>query len=172
MASDGRKEGIRQAIREAFADVPYPGDGAIAPLPQDPNDRRAEEMNRDFSGHHWRDLPGEVRDKHSFDYPPFTPEARRFYLPAYLLATLDLIKSHSDDFWTLDALVPPENMDRFRRDYDGYTAAQKNAIRLYLEYMRDVACEATPATSRRSPSTATGGARRPNPQPSRAGRSR
>ncbi len=141
MANQARKEQVRRAIREAFADVPYPADGAIALLSQDPDDKRAEEINRDFSGHHWRDLPDEVRDKHSFDYPPFTPEARRFYLPAYLLSTLDLIQRHSDDFWTLDALLPPENMDRFRRSYDGYTAAQKDAIRLYLEYMRDVACE-------------------------------
>lgn len=141
MADQERKEQIKQAIREAFADVPYPAGDAIAQLPLDPHDERAAEINRDFKGHHWRDLPDEVRNKHAFNYPPFTPEAQRFYLPAYLLATLDLIQSNTGELWTLDALLPPENMDRFRRHYDGYTPSQREAIRLSLEYMRDVACE-------------------------------
>ncbi len=47
-----------------------------------------EELQRDFSGRCWRDVPDEVIQYHQGDLPLFSDAAWRYYLPAYLRLVL------------------------------------------------------------------------------------
>ena len=84
-------ESVKAQIREAFADVPYPGDGSLINSNEGDEPFRVE---NDFRGERdWRALdpefidqsPGGLASALSF----FSHEAFRFYLPAYLIADLD-----------------------------------------------------------------------------------
>jgi Family of unknown function (DUF6714) len=76
----------RKLIEEAFAEVPYPGDDNIA----DHLDcLECDEIRAYFRGKSWRDLKfPELRAFHE-SLPLFTPEAFHYFLPGYMLATLD-----------------------------------------------------------------------------------
>jgi hypothetical protein len=138
MTTTARKEQIKKAIVEAFAGEPYPGDDALT-LP--PSNYRTEHVLRDFKGLHWRDVPRSLLE----DHPPwlhlFSPAGRRFYLPAYLLVTLDQLQESSIYHRVLFTLDPPEDARWFEREYGAYTQAQRQAIRLFLEVVRDEAAD-------------------------------
>ncbi len=121
----------------AFADVPYPGDDAIT-LP--PHNYRTERLEANVKGLNWRDVPLE-RLKDNTWLHLFSPAARRFYLPAYLLMELDRLGDTSVTPRVLFTLDPPEDMGWFEREYGDYTPAQKQAIRRFLEYVRDNAAD-------------------------------
>jgi len=76
----------RELIETAFADVPYPGDDNIA----DHQDcLECDEVRAFFRGKSWRDLKfPELRD-YSQSLPLFTPQAFHYFLPGYLLATMN-----------------------------------------------------------------------------------
>lgn len=128
-----RRAEVRKAIEEAFADVPYPGDDAIG---DDPAYDDSAKLNRDFKGHHWRRVPQRKLTDHESDLGLFSPKGRQFYLPAYLLGALD-------DACLLNCVVyrlaDLDNERRIQCQYGFYTSAQKGAVRLFLEFVRDEA---------------------------------
>jgi hypothetical protein len=137
MTTSARKEHLKRTIADAFADVPYPGDEAIA---LDPTSDEGEKLQRALEGHHWRDVALDGVASRWIVY--LHPEARRFYLPAFLLRAIDrLPQEGSYSLTDLVGLMPPPDITRFQREYDAYTPAQKKAIRLFLEYARDNAKE-------------------------------
>ncbi len=69
-----------------FADALYPGDGGIG---YNLDDWEGAAVNRDFKGYHWREVPRDTLADHHYDLTFFSPEGRRFYLPAYMIAALD-----------------------------------------------------------------------------------
>src|SRR4051812_10652627 len=77
---------VKQQIEEAFAGAPYPGDDQIA---FDPKAWDGPEINRDFRGLHWRDVPRKLLRYRWDDLPLFSPAGLLFYLPAYLVAAFD-----------------------------------------------------------------------------------
>ena len=135
MNNMARKERIKQAIVSAFAEVAYPGGESIA---RQPETFDGEEIEQAFKGHHWRDLPRETVRRHGMVF--LRPEMRHFYMPAFLLVALDTLPGETVDL-DLYALKPPEDDKRFKQEYDLYTSAQKEAIRLFLEYARDEVAE-------------------------------
>jgi hypothetical protein len=134
-----RKMLVRQAIREAFAEVPYPGDKAIA---YKPDDWEGKDINLDFSGYHWRELPHAVVSYHYLALSLLSAKGMQFYLPAYIMTGLDGDSNMLG--WTVTHLAPLRgNADEdFKSQYVGFTPAQRHAIRLFLEYVRDSKPEA------------------------------
>jgi hypothetical protein len=136
-----RREQLKHQIEEAFASVPYPGDERIAYAP---NAWECEELNADFRGLHWTNIPRDVLRRHSDDLALFSTGGFHFYLPAYLSAALD-------DFWdvrgfVLSHLTPPAvsadasgQWASSLRRFEHLTPSQKNAVRACLEYFRDEA---------------------------------
>jgi hypothetical protein len=131
------KGGVPRQIEVAFATVPYPGDDRLV---ENPADWEAQEIAVAFRGRHWTALPPEVLRCHDSSLTYFTPEAYRFYLPAYLLASLrpydpsiDRIHIHQRVVWSL---TPPKHngpdMDRFLRKVSDLTPEQKVAVRDFL----------------------------------------
>lgn len=125
---------VREQIERAFEDVPYPGDEHIV---SDPGWEK-DVLALDFKGKHWKDISRETLRRHQDDLALFTPAGRKFYLPAYLLAALD---DRGDLLgWVIIRLTLPETLmfqRMFHSDFDGYSPAQKSAIRAFLEYIRD-----------------------------------
>lgn len=134
---DAKREQLQRQIESAFADVSYPGDGRIAYAPKA---WEGEELNADFQGRHWKDLPRDVLRQHSHDLALFSVEGFLFYLPAYLLAAVD-------DFWdvrefVLSRLTLPEETQQREltlKQFERLTPAQKNAVRASLEFFQDEA---------------------------------
>jgi hypothetical protein len=136
-----RREQLMQQIEGAFTDTPYPGDERIA---YSPNTWECEELNTDFRGMSWKDVPREVLRRHSQDLALFSTEGFRYYLPTYLLAALD-------DFWDVREFVlshltlpeaptgEPEQRSFALRRFEHLSPAQKRAVRACLEYFRDEA---------------------------------
>lgn len=130
-----KRDEVKAQVEKAFAGAPYPGDDRIA---YSTAAFECSELNADFKGKHWREIPREVLKRHHDDLPLFSSAGRRFYLPAYLFAALD-------DFWDLREFVsihltPEENpdaMQSFRERFDDFTPAEKQSIKKFFEHLRD-----------------------------------
>ena len=101
---------LARAIAAAFADVPRPGDEHIGRW-------RAPEMEmvEELRARHWRDVPADVARYHFDGLRSLTPEAFHFYLPAFLIASLD----DPDPEWSADPrarrVLRPTGRGRARR---------------------------------------------------------
>lgn len=129
-------------ISAAFADVPYPGDDRLVP----PTGPMARIYRADFQSKHWRDIiDPEFLEEHS-SVGELSVEGQRFYLPAYLIATIEHPDDSADlfDAWThllypqiddYPAKVKDYAMNEWDRFMNALTPRQKHAIRLFLEYL-------------------------------------
>lgn len=129
--------GLAKQIREAFADATYPGDDNLI---YDSRDVGARQIADAFRGKHWSEVPFETLLYHNDALHFFSPEAFRFYLPAYLLAVLERYED-ADILpeMLVGVLTAPDPQDpvysSFRRKFDGFSAARKAAITAFLEYL-------------------------------------
>lgn len=133
-----REELIRK-IEEAFADSQYPGDDRLV---YDRSGRHfeCEEIAKDFRGKDWREIPLETLRYHSDSLFFFTSKAYKFYLPAYLMASIrsyreaDIISSN-----VVYSLTYPEEtgtkMELFIDRTNCFSSTQKLAIRSFLEFL-------------------------------------
>ncbi|HLL53134.1 MAG TPA: DUF6714 family protein [Myxococcaceae bacterium] len=128
-----RLDQLKRKIEEAFADVPYPGDRRIC---SDPDYWESAEIIERFRGRHWKEVARDVLQYHQHDLPFFSPEGLRYYLPAYLFAALEPLGDTLE--FTLYEVDPDTEDDGFWAErHEPMTPAQKNAIRMWLEYVRD-----------------------------------
>jgi len=115
-----------QEIREAFADVPYPGDENISASRYD------EGMSGYFSGtsqegHAARDLR-----RHASALSFFTSEAFHYYLPAFAIAVL---QEPEDADIIYDHLIYDFHASSSTRErLELFNAAQREAMVQYFEY--------------------------------------
>ena len=92
-------EAIVNEIKGAFTDVPHPGDDLML-HPQCMDDNDVEEF---YGGIHWHDVPGEIIERNNASLCFFSPEAYRFYLPAYLIWVLNNFATSNS--FTLDSTI-------------------------------------------------------------------
>lgn len=80
------RETLRRRLEAAFADVPYPGDGNIAPH----ECGECAGMRKALQGTHWRDWVEKpvMEVRRQAELPLLSAEALRFFLPAFLMAVL------------------------------------------------------------------------------------
>jgi hypothetical protein len=132
--SQEREEKLIQEIEKAFLHTTYPGDDYLAYALT-----RADywKLMNDFKGNHWKKIPPEILVKHVYDLPLFSPEAFRFYLPAYLLASLRGEPSGDFGEFTYYEFVPPEDegsdMEYFLKRVEGFDRPQRASIRQFVE---------------------------------------
>lgn len=80
---------IAREIKTAFGDMPYPGAECIA------NDLKGTDLERrqireEFGRYeNWQDVPRELLLQERDALPLFDPQGFRFYLPAYMLFTIE-----------------------------------------------------------------------------------
>lgn len=127
---------IAREVEEAFAYVPYPGDDRLV---RSPTFWENDEILAAFQGKHWRDLSVQVMFEQRFSQPVISPEAYRFYLPAYLIAGL-LHSDETDTLWenVFYEFTPPsssqsDQMERFHACIAPLSAHQKAVVRRYVE---------------------------------------
>lgn len=78
---------LQETIKAAFADVSYPGDNNITRCPY--HCRPCQEITDYFKGKTWEGHAVEdLRDHHSA-LSLFTPEAFHYFLPAFMLASVE-----------------------------------------------------------------------------------
>jgi hypothetical protein len=82
--SNKRAAAVAQEIKESFAGIPYPGDDRLV-AGRTPEDDEVADFLR---GRGWQDLPLDwlARNHESMFF--MTPEALRFYLPAFLIPSI------------------------------------------------------------------------------------
>ena len=134
---DDVRNSVMRAIEMAFADNPYPADkGLLHPQCMD------DEDIRDFYGRTtWLNIPGEVIDRNNASLCFFSPEAYRFYLPAYLIWALRNFDS-SDSFTvdsTIYSLTPGEgDLRRFSLSkFALLDVDQRRAVLDFLKYLAE-----------------------------------
>ena len=124
-----------QKTQTAFATSRYPGDDNLV---EDRSYWEAISLLEQFKGKDWREIPLEVLKRNRFSLSLFTPEAFRYYLPTFILASV----LHSDEVDTLPdsvfcSLTPPEQegteMDEFLKRVGSFSALQREAIREYIK---------------------------------------
>lgn len=120
--SDYNQTELIQQIEAAFADVEYPGDHSLY---------RTNET-KELIGKHWKNLPLELlRVQERILY--LSPEALRFYLPAYLIAIatypieMDVLV---DDIVYFLSPTPKSQTVPYLPNFD---AKQKSAIHAFLD---------------------------------------
>jgi len=146
VATDSAADVARQ-VEEAFRDVPYPGDDHLT----DGSSMEALDVADFLRGRDWRDLRlDELVTNHASLFF-MTPEAVRFYLPAYLTATLlhyndaDQIPGSVMFLLKTPAASDADAYGRYRARFGNVSPAQRQAIRAFLTWIRDEHAEDFPA---------------------------
>jgi len=112
MAIDERKNTLRQRIEEAFADIPSPGT-TPEDIVEDYNNFEGEKMwtAKAFAGRHWKDMPLDAMSNNSAvacGSILMTVRAYHFFLPGFMIVTLDRSACHWEGVGTLVfTLTPP-----------------------------------------------------------------
>jgi len=78
---------LKETIKTAFADVPYPGDRNITRCPY--HCKPCEEISDYFKGKGWEGHSVEDLRDHHTALSLFTPEAFHYFLPAFMLASVE-----------------------------------------------------------------------------------
>jgi hypothetical protein len=79
---------VVQAIEEAFADAPYPGDENLVSDTSGTH-LEAERIKSAFAGLHWRDVPSETLKQNRSALAFLTAAGYAFYLPAFMRLAVD-----------------------------------------------------------------------------------
>jgi len=138
MRSSKKKQALRERIEQAFDDAEYPGDDDLVVTD---DDWEAAEIKAWLKGKHWRDLSLDALYAHNGAVWVLTPSAYRYYLPSYLLASLEDSPDTVYDS-LLAALAPPPyglgSPDQFAERVEALNALQRDAIR---SFFRDAATD-------------------------------
>jgi len=78
---------LKQTIETVFADVPYPGDENITRCPYEC--RECRRIANFFKGRQWTGQTAEELRQYHVALSLFTPQAFRYFLPAFMLVSLD-----------------------------------------------------------------------------------
>ena len=126
---------LKEAIQAAFADVPYPGDNNITHCPY--HCRPCQEIADYFKGKTWEGHSEEELRDHHTALSLFTPEAFQYFLPTFMLASLESYdKVHIlPDAIRFDFEFNLDHRDYFLVRVNRFTAAQRNVIIEFLRHM-------------------------------------
>ncbi len=134
-----KSEELQQRVKSAFALATYPGDDQLVVVTGGAH-LECEQIRAAFQGKRWQHLPLKFLRYHASSLSFLTPEAFRYYLPAFLLAALQSYKkADMVPFSLVFHLTPPAEGDPERSRFDqvvtGLTQEQKVVIATFLQYM-------------------------------------
>jgi hypothetical protein len=135
---DIESEILVSKIEEAFESGAYPGDDNIV----EKTVNVPEEIQAAFEGKSWKEISIATTYRFRLDLPSFTPAAFRYYLPAFLIASLRS-DPETDDIWygeveeyTFYNLIPLVETSPFRERFvdrmQGFNQKQKEAIKEFI----------------------------------------
>ncbi len=132
------KGDIQQLLQKSFRSHPPPtGDDLVSGAGKAADSQAIQDL---FSGRRWYELDPEFVIEHADLLWSMEPQAQRYYLPAYLLATF-----HAPKDWVytnnllLSLFLPLRNEDDPAREHfikflDVLTPGEKSAIRGFLDF--------------------------------------
>jgi hypothetical protein len=132
------RQRLRREIEAAFADAPRPADDHLVRHPDATSGDDAE-IAAAFRGKRWDELPIELLAHHHEAVFFLTPEAYRYFLPAYLIACVGGVRRAGNiASAVVSSLTPPRGgVDAgFEAKLQGFTAAQRAAIRSVLALLQ------------------------------------
>jgi hypothetical protein len=126
---------LKESIEEAFADVPYPGDANITHCPY--NCSECRRIAAYFKGKESKGYKAEELLDYHVALSLFTPEAFHFFLPAFMLASLDKYEKGDviPDSIRFHFEYSQEMQGHFAVRMSKFTTAQRHAIIDYLVLM-------------------------------------
>ncbi|MGB3691422.1 MAG: DUF6714 family protein [Spirulinaceae cyanobacterium] len=136
----GKVKFVEESIRQAFKDSPYPGDSNLVTI-KNSYDFEEQEIFESFVGKHWEEVSLDTLKLHHEALCFFKPEAYRFYLPAYLLATAKSYYQAGNIPGSVVSCLNISNMrghqrERFIAIMSGFSDQQKKAILSFLRFLQ------------------------------------
>jgi hypothetical protein len=135
MTTEAQRRELEASIRLAFARVVRPAKDLIALHQCD----ECEELRCAFVSQRWEAMSGELIERHYVSLPLLSPEAFVYFLPAYILHSLDHFSPTSTVAeFTVYAVSPGANSDLGLEDWAvqrlaPFTNEQASAVDQFLE---------------------------------------
>jgi hypothetical protein len=134
-----KKQALADLIAETFGQARYPG-GSNLVADQSGKHPDYQEVYDAFRGKHWLDVDLDTLRYHYDDFFLMTSEAYRFYLPAYMRATvLEYDLADNIPGSVVFSLTLPDSpgtdMDWFLSTMSGFSQAQKRTIVEFLRFL-------------------------------------
>ena len=136
--SKNQLEALKQKIFKSFETVPYPK-GTIAPHECD----ECREVRKTFINQNWKTISPEVLEENHGKLPLFSAEAFRYFLPAYLIHSLDNFGENCDTTceFTIYALTPSNKsikteLDYWQNKFSEFNLEQMSCIYEFLDFVR------------------------------------
>lgn len=122
-------------IEKTFEDVEYPGDDNLAAYK---DNWESIYFAKAVKGKHWKELSKDVLLKYEDSLNQLTPEAIRFYMPAFLIAELSPGGLGYNPFVFWFQLTPPDpakvkHMEVFLSKLSAFTPDEKAVLRAYVK---------------------------------------
>ncbi|MCU0806121.1 MAG: hypothetical protein MUF79_13715 [Burkholderiales bacterium] len=127
------REPLRTEVIAAFRQAPRPALDEITPHACD----ECDELRDALHPHEPASVPDAVLDRHRWDLPLLSDESKQYYLPAWLLRSIDAPRS---DY--TEALLFALDSDHRWSPKTPYTARQWRVLGSYLAYIESDADEA------------------------------
>jgi hypothetical protein len=128
---------LKQKILKSFDNASYPNE-SIAP--HECEECRA--VRKSFKNQNWKTITPQILEENYGIIPLFSPEAFRYFLPAYVIYSLD----HFDEYgtvceFTIYALTPDnqsikDRLDYWQEKFADFTLEQMNCIYEFLDFVR------------------------------------
>jgi hypothetical protein len=119
--------GLALVIEKAFANMQYPGDDNLVWSSHD----AFVDFYETFRGKHWKNISENTLYSWRHDLHRFTPEAFRYYLPAFIISELRSTEG-ADLEAVIFYLTPPEEegpkTEFFQSRIEGFTPHQKEVL--------------------------------------------
>lgn len=137
MKLEGKLNELKHQIIEAFENVPYPKSG-IALHECD----ECRELRESFTGQNWRTISSKIVEKHYGQIPLFSDEAFPYFLPAYLIYSLENFNDNLVCEFTIYALTPTkkqirENFDYWKEKFQKFDNKQMDTIYEFLYLIKE-----------------------------------
>ena len=149
--SSGQNRSAEQLAREidrAFSAERYPGDDHLI----NSSSLEAVEVRDFLRGRRWNDLRIEELARNHASLFFLTPEALRYYIPAFLIASVlhyddsDQIPSTLLFLLNPFAMTDSDYQPRFRERFESLSDSERHAIRGFLEFLRDTHADDFPSS--------------------------
>lgn len=124
-------ETLKRQIAEAFSGAPYPGDDCIAPH----ECGECEEIRQSFRGQTPVTLRDEVILTHFDSLPLLTPEAFRYFIPAYIRYSVEHPDSTVAEF-VLYRLAPKPFAEFDDERFRLFAPKERDTVIAFLEFLK------------------------------------
>lgn len=136
--SDRKLEDLKQKIKTAFADVLYPKEKISGY-----DNEEGREIEAAFSNNEWKTIKPQILNEYYDIIPLLSPEAFHFFLPAYLLYSLDHFSGfETTTEFTIYAVTPTksdvkDSLEYWKQKFEKFNSEQMMCIYEFLDLVKE-----------------------------------